>query len=268
MPATGVEGKSALVTGSTRGVGEGIAHVLAADGARVVVTGRSQEDGARVVKDIGNAGGTAEYVHLDMADADSVRRAVADSVRLFGGIDVLVNNAAPTDLLGIGGADNTLVDLDPRDWRRILTPALDGFFWVSKAAIAEMVAAGRGGSVINISSGAGVQGTTGISAYTASKGAIQALTRSMAVEYAAQGIRANCLVLGPILTPSLERLIANPEIEQAFTALTAVGRLGTPTDVGNAVSFLASDRSSFITGTEFTVDGGMVCRMAVPNIAS
>jgi NAD(P)-dependent dehydrogenase (short-subunit alcohol dehydrogenase family) len=262
-----LDDKVAFVTGSTRGVGEGIAHVMAADGAKVVVTGRNTDDGARVVKDIGTAGGTAHYIRVDFGDEQAIKDAIAETKSVYGRLDVLVNNVAPTDHYGPGRTDNIITELSSEGWRQIMNDALDSLFWVSKEALKLMVADG-GGAIVNISSGVAREGMAGASGYTASKGAMQSLTRSMAVEYAQHGIRCNCLILGPFRTAVVARLYdQHPKFKQAFEELTLLGRIGEPEDVGHAVSFLASDKASFITGVEFPLDGGMMCRMALPNLA-
>ncbi len=257
-----LDGKVAFVTGSTRGIGEGIARVFAAEGAHVVVSGRNASDGARGVADIAAAGGQATYVHLDLADEADVAVAFETAIETCGRLDVLVNNAAPTELLGFGGVDGRVHQLTTEGWRAIMAPGLDGLFWACRAALPHLVASGRG-AIVNISSAVARFGVAGMDAYTASKGAMSALTRSLAVEYAPDNVRCNCIVVSGIESPGHVGL-ADESWREASRRARPLGRFGTPEDIGHAAAYLASDQAGFVTGASLDVDGGMMCRLQLP----
>lgn len=258
-------GKVAVVTGSTRAIGRAIAIRFAAEGARVAVTGRNAQDGASTVDEIETAGGQAVFVPADLEDQSEVERLVDQAVERFGHIDVLVNNGAATDLVGAGGADAPLLGLDTARWDAIVRGCTTTVVWSSQAALRHMTGAG-GGAIVNISSAASTRGTPAMAAYSAAKAGVEALTRSIAVDYAEQGIRANNLILGFIVSrPSHETMVADPAIGPALRAMQLT-RFGRPDDVAAAALFLASDEAAFITGTSLVVDGGANCRMPVPDL--
>ncbi len=235
-----VAGKVALITGGSRGIGEACARALVAEGASVVITDVLDEPGAALASSLGDA---ARYLHLDVASADEWEAAVAFTVAEFGKLDVLVNNA------GIANG-SALQTFDPEQWQRILDINLTGTFLGMQKSADAMIAAG-GGSMINMSSIEGLRGTPWAHGYVAAKWAVRGLTKSVALELAAQGVRVNSVHPGLIKTPLTEHfpddLIPIP-----------LGRPGTPEEVANFVLFLASDESSFATGAEFVVDGGTV----------
>jgi NAD(P)-dependent dehydrogenase (short-subunit alcohol dehydrogenase family) len=263
--------KVALVTGSTRGLGRAIAEVFAAEGARVVVTGRTVSDGKNVVDNIQSNGGTAEFVPLDLASEDSVKAAMDKAVECFGSLDILVNNAAPTEFI-TGSAsgeladkvDNIVTEISTEDWRKITIPSIDGLFWCLKYSIPKMQQAGAG-SIVNISSTASIRSTSGMDAYTASKGAMNALTASIAFNYRPL-IRCNCLVAGLFATEGLAPLLADPVLDAAFKEVVLTPRIGDPLDIAYAATFLASDESAYITGQLLPVDGGIGVYMPIPKI--
>jgi NAD(P)-dependent dehydrogenase (short-subunit alcohol dehydrogenase family) len=194
-----LQDKVAVVTGSTRAIGRAIAIRFAEEGARVVVTGRSEEDGAYTLADIESAGGQAIFVPADLDDQSQVVRLVDQTVERSGKLDVLVNNGAATDLVGPGGVDGPLLDLDTARWDSIVRGCTTTVVWSSQAALRHMTGAG-GGSIVNVSSAASMRATPAMAAYSAAKAALEAVTRSIAVDYAAQGIRANNLILGFIVS--------------------------------------------------------------------
>ena len=245
-----LEGKVAVVTGGNAGIGEAIAKRFADEGASVVVTGRRQQELDRVAsvirlnkgKVLAVAGSVTDEVHVQ----DVVRRAL-DS---FGKIDVLVNNA------GIGEFGKRLHETDDTVWAKVLDVNLSGVFRMTRAVIPQMQKQGRG-SIINISSIASLVGLSGLAAYTASKGGLDALTRALAVEYAKEGIRCNVVNPGLIDTPMAAPLMANPDMLQTILAQYAIRRPGTPAEVANMVLYLASDEAAWVTGATFPIDGGM-----------
>ena len=238
-------GKVAFISGSTRGIGRTMAEMFAAEGAQVVVTGRSVDKGEKVAARIRGAGGDATFVRLDVSDEASVQEAIAATIERYGRLTTLINNAAPTDLVSVGF--KPMHELASEEWEAILRTTLTGnVFLVSKYAIPHLIEAG-GGSIVNISSGGSVFGVPGISVYSAGKGGMNALTRVMAVEYAEYGIRCNTIIVGRVVAYAEDK---GPEMTNVLT------RVGNPRDVGYAALWLAADESEWITGTEVTADGG------------
>lgn len=256
-----LQGKVALVTGSTRGIGRAIAMTFAAEGAAVIVTGRNRDQGRAVETAIQDAGGSALYIPADLAKDADVEALVAGAVRRYGKLSVLVNNAAPTDLVGPGRrSDGPVTEITLDGWDRVMDVALKGMVRCCKHCIPEMAKAG-GGAIINISSAAGVLGVPGIDAYTAAKAAMVGLTRSIAVEYGPAGVRSNCIVVGFIPTSKWARDQIDDPVLGASIRSIHLTRLGTPEDVANAAAFLASDEAGFITGAVLPVEGGVTCKL-------
>jgi NAD(P)-dependent dehydrogenase (short-subunit alcohol dehydrogenase family) len=259
----------ALITGSTKGIGRAIAVMFAREGAKVVVTGRSTEQGAAVEKEIHAAGGKAIFVRTDMGREDDVTNAVRSAVDAFGKLTVLVNNAAPTaEVAGwTTKVDGVLTEISNETWEYILRVGLTGVFWACKHAIPEMARAGRG-SIINISSAASVEGSWGVTGYTAVKSAMNGLTRSIAVECAGENIRANTVLLGAIESNDIiSGILADPVAGPVLRSMHLT-RIGVPEDVAYACVFLASGtEAGYITGSLFCVDGGMTCRNNFPTPA-
>jgi len=240
-----LEGKVAFISGSTRGIGRTMAEMFAAEGAKVVVSGRSVDKGEKVASRIRDAGGDATFVRLDVSDESSVREAIAAAIDRYGTLTTLVNNAAPTDLVSAGF--KPMHEVTTGEWEAIVRATLTGnVFWASKYAIPHLIDAG-GGSIVNISSGGAMFGVPGISAYSASKGGMNALTRTMAVEYAPYGIRANAIIVGRVVSYAQDR---GPETTRELS------RVGKPSDVAYVAVWLAADESEWITGTEIVADGG------------
>lgn len=245
-----LEGKVAVVTGGNAGIGEAIAKRVAEEGASVVITGRRQQEVDRVAsvirhnkgKVLGVAGSVTDETHV----LDVIRRAL-DS---FGRIDILVNNA------GVGEFGKKLHETDDVAWARVFDINVTGVFRMTRAVIPHMLKQGRG-SIVNISSIASLVGLSGLAAYTASKGALDALTRALAVEYAKEGIRCNVVNPGLIDTPMAAPLMANPDMLQPILAQYAIRRPGTPEEVANLVLYLASDEAAWMTGATIPLDGGM-----------
>jgi NAD(P)-dependent dehydrogenase (short-subunit alcohol dehydrogenase family) len=239
-------GKVALVSGSTRGIGRSIAEHLAAEGALVAVAGRSVEKGEKVAGRIREAGGTAEFLRLDVTDEANVRKAVEETVRRFGTLTTLVNNAAPTEI--VATTVKPLAEYSTEEWNRILTGTLTGsVFWASKYAWPHLAAA-AGASIVNISSGQAIAGFKGFGAYGAAKAGVTAVTRTLAVEGAPFGIRANSVLVG--------RVVSGRGDSGHHTGGGRLTRMGNPMDIAYAVGYLASDLAAFVTGSQLTADGG------------
>jgi 3(or 17)beta-hydroxysteroid dehydrogenase len=239
-------GKVALISGGARGMGACEARLFAREGARVVIGDLREPEGRAVEAEIG---GQATFVRLDVTNESDWERAVAAAEQRFGKLDVLVNNA------GIGGAGR-LEDTKLEDWNRVMEVNSTGVFLGTKAAIPAMRRAG-GGSIVNISSQLGLVGMDDSSPqYQASKGAVRLLTKLTAVQYAKERIRANSVHPGPIVTPMTEARRADPAVYQRMVSRIPLGRYGESEDVAYGVLYLASDESSFVTGSELVIDGG------------
>mgnify|MGYP001497021633 FL=1 len=244
-----LNGKIAIVSGGARGQGATEAKMFAREGAKVVLGDVLDEEGEQVEAQINESGGTATYVHLDVTREDDWRSAVDTAIDRYGKLDVLVNNAG---ILISKGLEDTTVE----DWDRIMEINAKGVFLGTKQAIPAMRRAG-GGSIINISSTAGLVGSpNGSPSYTATKGAVRLLTKSTAIQYAKEGIRCNSVHPGPIDTEMIRHTLTDPtRLEQRMQRLP-LGRVGTPEDIAYGVLYLASDESSFVTGSELVIDGG------------
>ncbi|MHA7239544.1 glucose 1-dehydrogenase [Arthrobacter sp. TMS1-12-1] len=230
--------KVALVTGGARGIGAAVALRLHGEGARVVIADILDEDGQETAERIGSG---SVYVHLDVTDPQDWQAAVATAVEEFGGLDILVNNAGIVNFAPIG--EYTL-----EQWNAVIAVNLTGTFNGIKAALPALTQS-RGGSIINISSIAGMRGYEQIPGYTASKFGVRGLTKSAALDLGPQRIRVNSVHPGVISTP----MTADIQSDMSHVAL---GREGHPGEVANLVLYLASDESSFVTGAEFVIDGG------------
>ena len=240
-----LQNKVALITGSTRGIGRTIAEKFAAEGAKVVVTGRTIERGEKNVKIIREAGGEAIFVPLDTADESSAQNAVNETVKAFGKLNILVNNSAPT--AAVARNFKPLIELPTSEWEEILHGVITSVFYMSKYAIPHMLKAG-GGSIINISSGASITGIPGLAPYAAGKGGMNALTRVIAVEYGDKAVRCNTIIVGRVVS------YASDEGPKTSKELLRVGK---PSDIAHAATWLASDEAEWVTGSEITADGGV-----------
>lgn len=242
-------GKVALISGGARGMGAVEARLFAREGARVVVADVLEPEGRQVEAAIRGAGGDGVFVRLDVSSEADWSAAVAAAEARFGKLDVLVNNA------GIGGAGR-VEETTLEAWNRVMTVNATGVFLGTRAAIPAMRAAG-GGSIVNISSQLGLVGVeTSSPQYQASKGAVRLLTKATAIQYARERIRANSVHPGPIVTPMTEARRADPEHYQLMVSRIPLGRYGEPEEVAYGVLYLASDESSFVTGSELVIDGG------------
>lgn len=242
--------KVAIVTGGNAGIGEAIAEVFAQEGAAVVITGRRKEELDRVVREIERAKGRAIAVAGSVTDEAHVRETVSQCVRAFGHVDILVNNA------GIGDFGKRLHEIDDGTWHHVLDVNVTGVFRITRAAVPELIKRG-GGSIINISSIASLVGLPMLSAYAASKGALDALTRALAVDYAPHNIRCNLVNPGLIATPMAAPLLADTERATQVLSDYLLKRPGRPEEVAKLALYLASDDATWVTGATFPIDGGI-----------
>ena len=244
-----LEGKVVLISGGARGQGATEARMMASEGARVVFGDLLDDDGQKVEAEIIEAGNQATYVHLDVTKESDWRSAVQEAVSRYGKLDILVNNAG---ILIRKGVEDTTEE----EWDRIMAINAKGVFLGTKCAIPAMREAG-GGSIINISSTAGLTGNTGgSSAYTATKGAVRLFTKATAIQYAKENIRCNSVHPGIIDTVMVQETLSDPDQMRERMERLPLGRVGTTEDVAYGVLYLASDESSFVTGSELVIDGG------------
>lgn len=250
-------GRVAVITGSGRGQGLVAAQLFAREGAKIIVNDLDQESVTKAVDSIIAAGGEAAGVAGDVANADDVQRVLAAAKEKFGRLDIIYNNAgigfSATERMGIKMDDT--VNCTVEDWQRILDINLTGVFLFCKFGI-PLLHEGRG-VIINTASIAALKGGGGAHAYTATKGGVVALTRSLAVTYGKQGVRANTICPGVIDTDMIQaRMLSSNASRDAIASGTPVGRIGLPQDIAELALFLASDASSFITGQTIACDGG------------
>lgn len=245
-----LDGKVAIITGSSEGMGKATALLFAENGAKVAVTSRTVETGEEVVKEIKDSGGEAEYFRLDVSDEENCKDVVNAVVDKWGKLDILINNA------GVTGVDKPTHEMTEEEFDFVLDIDLKGVFYMTKYAIPHMIENGKG-SIVNFSSIYGLVGSRELTAYHAAKGAVNILTKKDAITYGKKNIRVNSVHPGTILTPLVQSLAdQDPEYEEKQLRLHPIGRLGKPEEVAKAVLFLASDDASFITGVSLPVDGG------------
>jgi len=244
--------KVALITGGTSGIGEATALLFSREGARVAITGRSLERGERLAGKIAAAGGQAIFLQSDVRSAEQCRRSVDETLKAFGRLDVLFNNAGVY-------YPHTALDCTEEEWDQQIDVNLKGTFLMSKYVLPRMIEQG-GGVIINNSSGWGLVGGDAAVAYCASKGGVVLLTKAMAIDHGRQGIRVNCICPGDVDTPMLPEDARMRGLKWqdylAGAANRTLGSVGTSDEIARAVLFLASDDSSFMTGAALVVDGG------------
>jgi len=257
-PMNKLEGKVALVTGAGGSIGRAAARLFAAEGASVAVVDIDMAAAEETVGRIDQDGGNALPLAADVGSADQIGSAVDQAAEVLGGLDLVYNNA------GVGSR-GSVADATEADWDRCFDVNVKGTFLTSRASI-PYLRESVGGSVVNQASVAALVGVAGMAAYGAAKGALVALTRSMAVDLAPLGIRVNVVCPGTVHTPLIEPLLrqrGKGDLELGMKMTTVkypIGRLGTPMEIAQAALFLASDDASFITGAVFTVDGGMTAQ--------
>ena len=254
-----VENKVALLTGAAAGLegelmgfGGAVAHVLAREGAKIVLTDIRDDLGERSAKALCEAGKEAIYTNLDVTNESSWQRAVSLTLSKFGRLDILFNNA------GIA-LPAKIEDMTEEMWDKELDIHAKGVFLGTKTVIPAMRKAG-GGSIINTSSIMGIVGSPRAPAYSAAKGAIRFFSKTAALQYAKENIRVNSIHPGYVVTPLTDQIFADPDITRELIRQTPMGRLGSVEDIANGVLFLASDESNWMTGSELVIDGGMTAR--------
>jgi NAD(P)-dependent dehydrogenase (short-subunit alcohol dehydrogenase family) len=249
-----LKGKVGLITGGTSGIGSATAKRFAAEGAAVVIAGRSVERGEDVVREILGKGGEALFIRCDVRIASDCRSTVERALQRFGKIDILFNNAGVFH-------PNSVPDCTEEEWDDTIDSSLKGAFLMSKYVLPSMIDH-RSGSIIHTSSGWGIQGGDKAAAYCAAKGGLIVMAKAMAIDHGPQGIRVNCVCPGDVMTPMLtvdaESRGMSWDDYAAGAANRPLGRIGTVEEIASAVVFLASDESTFVTGAALVVDGGGV----------
>jgi NAD(P)-dependent dehydrogenase (short-subunit alcohol dehydrogenase family) len=246
-------GKVAIITGGTSGIGLATAQLFAQEGARVVLMARNKSRGQEAVELITTAGGQSIFVPGDVGVAADCQRCVAATIETYGRLDILFNNA------GVIHVNRNLVETSEEEWDATLNSNLKSIFLMSKYAIPRIAGTG-GGVIVNNASIFGLVGGSGVAAYCAAKGGVITLTKAMALDHAAQNIRVNCICPGSVDTPMLEnemKDLGGSEIElPRFAARHPLNRIATPQEIARSVAYLASDDASFVTGIALPVDGG------------
>jgi NAD(P)-dependent dehydrogenase (short-subunit alcohol dehydrogenase family) len=254
-----LDGKVAVITGGGSGIGRVASLLFASEGASVVVADVVTDQAESAAAEIVAAGGSATAVSVDVSDQAQVESMVATAVSTHGGLHVLFNNAGifPDD-------DGGVLETPPDTWTKVMEVNLKGVWLGCRAAVPAMLESG-GGSIINVASFVALVGAaTAQIAYTASKGGVLAMTREVAVEFARKGIRANSICPGPIETPLLAELLADPARRERRLVHIPMGRFGRPEEIAKAALFLASDEASFVTGSALVVDGGITAAYVTP----
>jgi NAD(P)-dependent dehydrogenase (short-subunit alcohol dehydrogenase family) len=250
--STELQNKVALVTGGTTGIGRDTAVLFAKAGAKVVVSGRRETEGEETSNLIRAAGGDGLFVKSDVSKSSDVQSLVQKTVEKFGRLDIAFNNA------GIEGKWVPLIEQSLEDWDAVIDINLKGTWLCLRYEIQQMLKQGGGGTIVNMSSVAGLMGAAGAGVYCASKHGVIGLTRTAALEYAAHGIRVNAVCPAVIETAMSDRAFADPEANKRVLALHPIGRFGKPIEVAEAVLWLSSSKSSFMTGHYIVLDGGML----------
>lgn len=247
-----LKGKVSLITGGTSGIGRDSAVLFAKAGAKVVVTGRREADGKETVDLVRAAGGDALFLKSDVSKAADVEMIVQKTVEKFGRLDVAFNNA------GIEGNWVPIVEQSEADWDRVIDINLKGVWLCLKYELRQMIKQGGGGTIVNMSSVAGLMGSQGAATYVASKHGVLGLTKTAALENAGHGIRVNAVCPAVIETAMAERAFADPQVNKFVRSQHALGRFGRVDEISEAVLWMCSDLSSFMTGQFLVLDGGLL----------
>ena len=247
------EGKVALVTGAGSGIGRAAALLFAREGAKVVVSNRTEKTGEETVGLIREKGGDALFIRADVAKPEDCERLVKKTIESFGRLDAAFNNA------GIGGELNNVENYSLRGWQDVISVNLSGIFYCMKYEIPFLLKTGRG-SIVNMSSILGQVGFGPSPGYSAAKHGVVGLTQDAALEYSRQGLRVNAVGPAFIETPMIAPVISDAQSKQALIALHPIGRLGRPEEVAELVLWLSSEKASFITGSYYPIDGGYLAR--------
>jgi NAD(P)-dependent dehydrogenase (short-subunit alcohol dehydrogenase family) len=243
-----------LITGALTGIGRATALAFAQDHAKLVVSGRHDQEGEALTRELQGLGAEAEFVRADVRHEEDVRRLVDRTVECFGRLDVAVNNA------GVEGARTPITEQSPEAYAAVFDTNVLGVLLSLKHELRVMLAQGRG-SIVNISSVAGRVGVPEASVYAASKHAVEGLSKSAALEVADRGVRVNVVAPGPIETAMFDRFAGDPQRKaELLLTLVPMGRIGTPEEVARTIVFLGSDQASFVTGESIAVDGGLLAR--------
>ena len=250
-----VQDKVILVTGGSTGIGRATAAILAREGATVVIADLQDAEGAHTVATIKANGGKAEYHHVDVSDYAGMRALVGDIAARHGALDGAFNNA------GIEGPSVKIMDLSLEDWQRVIAVNLTGVYISMKCALEQMLKQQRGGAIVSTASAAGLIGIPGAAAYNSAKHGVVGLTKTVALEYARHNIRVNAVCPGFIETPMLDRVTdASIKIREQLIGTVPLRRVAQPHEIGDAVAWLMSDKSSYVTGVALPVDGGWVAQ--------
>ena len=244
-----LDGKVAFITGAARGQGEAEVKLFVREGAKVCFGDILDEEGMKLEAEIRELGGEATYVHLDVTKEDEWQRAIQLTEDRYGKLNILVNNAG----ISIGTRPIEETNLD--EWNQMMGVNATGVFLGTKYSIPALRRSG-GGSIVNISSAAGLVGIGRSAGYTASKGAVRLFSKATAIQHAKENIRCNSVHPGPVNTPFIQELLDNPDRLEKRLSRVPLGRMGTPDDIAYGVLYLSSDESSFVTGSELVIDGG------------
>jgi NAD(P)-dependent dehydrogenase (short-subunit alcohol dehydrogenase family) len=252
------EGKVAIITGGGTGIGRETAIRLAREGAKVVIANRSISNANEVLEQIYEVGGEGTFVRTDVGNSTEIQNLIQQTVKQFGGLDIIVHSAAIESL-------NSVVELPEEEWHHVLNVNLTSAYLLGKYGIPHMLSRG-GGAIVNVGSVHAHATIERHPAYAASKGGLLALTKSMAIDYAASGIRVNAVLPGATATSMLERWALmegtdNHNLREEWKDAQPLGRIGEPAEVANLICFLVSDESPFIIGSGIVIDGGMLARL-------